>query len=187
MSNKANAGVTIVIVLSIIVCIASALSLYVIPLPKPDQAKEKFRTERDNLIHSATLTRHQSEAMALAASKRVWEGDSESVTSAIISMVTAEAGARQLRLAGVRSQRPQSLDAVTELPFSVQITGRYPSTVALLQWLDQPDRRVAVRSVQLASGDGASDDVTCTVAFSAYLPASAAPATNKKKEGSGNG
>lgn len=187
MRNNANAGVTVVIVLSIIVGIVSAISLYVIPLPKADQAKAKFQVERDKLIDSATLARHESDTMALEARKRVWEGDSEAVTSSIISMVTTEAESRQLRLAGVRSQRPQSLDSVTELPFSVQITGRYPSTVALLQWLDQPGHRVALKSVQLASSDGATDDVTCTVAFSAYLPATAAPAVNTKKGGSGNG
>jgi Tfp pilus assembly protein PilO len=64
---------------------------------------------------------------------------------------------------------------MTELPFSVQITGAFPKISALLKGLDAPDTTIALRSVQIAASDGASSQVTATLGLSVYIEA-AAPA-----------
>lgn len=164
------------VLLSLLI-MAGALA-YMLLVPPPSVAgiargRDRSRRAIDEEIARARARSKEAQA---AAEKRLWTGDPDAVTAAVLARLTAEANQRALKLGAFRPQRQQALDELTELPFSVQIAGPYPAVRAFLATLDRPGTRLTARSIQIASSDSATDAVTATVGLSAYIAATAAPA-----------
>lgn len=101
---------------------------------------------------------------------KLWEGNSDTVAASVLGILTKATTAQSLKLSAFRPQRPQDLTNITELPYSVQISGQYPGIRAVLQTLDSKDSKVAIRSVQISSSGEASHEVSATLNLSVYVP-----------------
>jgi hypothetical protein len=100
---------------------------------------------------------------------RVWNGDTESVTAALLDRWTREAKSLGLVMVSFRPQKTRTVAGLTELPVTLQISGNWPRVSALLDRADKPGSRAVVKGVQVASADAASDAVTATLQFHVYL------------------
>jgi Tfp pilus assembly protein PilO len=156
-------------------------------LPRPDadvstRGRERSRRQLEQQIEQAKTLEAGARA---AAATRLSAGSAESVTASTLSQLTRRANERKLILAGFRPQKPQLVEGVTELPFSVQVTGPYPAVRAFLDAFDLPTSRLALRSLQVAATDGATSAVTASVTFCAYI--AAAPAAPVAQTGARRG
>lgn len=164
-----------ILVLSLLVIAASVASITVAPKPDPEAARNAHRRTVAKLIATRDQSKRDAQSADAAAAKRIWPGDSDAVTSALMAGLTREADARELKMAGFRAQRVVDYQGITELPFSVQVVGPYPSVRAFLAMLDRPGTRILLRSAQLASADAATDTVSATLGVSAFVRSVIAP------------
>ncbi len=164
------------ILLSIAILIGALVFLV---LPKPSAAgiakgRERSRQQIREEIERAKEREKQARAAALT---RLWTGDAETVTASVLAQVTQRANESALQMGAFRPQRVQPLEGLTELPFSVQVSGPYPAVRKFLTSFDSANSRLALRSVQIAAADGKSSAVTATLGISAFrLNEEAAPA-----------
>jgi Tfp pilus assembly protein PilO len=94
----------------------------------------------------------------------------------VLAQLAQQAQRRSLKIGAFRPQKQQTLAGLTELPYSVQVSGPFLSVRAFLSVLDSSSSKLALRSVQIASADGKSSLVTATLGLSAYVPVESVPA-----------
>ncbi len=169
-----------ILVLSLLVIAASVASITVAPKPDPEAARNAHRKTLAKLISTRDQAKVDAGLAEKASAKRIWPGDSDAVTSALMAGLTREAEARDLKMAGFRAQRLVDYQGITEMPFSVQVVGSYPEVRSFLAMLDKPGTRVLLRSAQLASADAATDTVSATLGVSAFIRSVIVPAQAAK-------
>lgn len=173
---------TIVSILVLLGCLL--VKLFVSPPTVEGMVKKRERTER-TIEKEIAAHRAAAAAAAPVVAPRLWKGDSETITASVLAQLTHEANARQLKLGAFRPQRAVALEAVAEVPFSVQVSGPYPAVLAFASTLDAANSRLVLRSLQVASSDPASDAVTATLGVSAYGAVTLAPAPTGKEKSRG--
>ncbi len=184
-SARTYANVTIAVSGVLALCAVAAMLL--VPKPSVERIKREQRASRDKLLSSLTVTRRQARALESQNAARLWSGDGDTVTAAVLGRLIREADGRHVMLAGFRSQRTQDFGAVRELPYVVQAAGPYPAVRALVAALDAPGTRIALRTVQIAATDGSSDTVAATIGVSVFTKIGAQRVTVAGKEGDTNG
>lgn len=105
------------------------------------------------------------------ATDRLWTGNPETISTSILGSLTQQAAKLSLQVGSFRPQRTVLLDGMTELPFSVQITGPYKDVRTVLASFDTPSSKVAIESTQIESSvQSSTNDITATVTLEAYMP-----------------
>lgn len=171
--SREDRSASILILLSILILFGSLI--YVLAVPEPSAAgMAKGRTlSRQKIEQEIEAITRRSQEVRAAVKRRTWQGEVESVTALVLQRLTAQANQRSLKITAFRPLKGQVIEGMTELPFSVQITGAFPNVSAMLKGLDAPDTRIALRSVQIAASDGVSSQVTATLGLSVYVEAAA--------------
>ncbi|MBV9851448.1 MAG: hypothetical protein JO250_17405 [Armatimonadetes bacterium] len=149
----------------------TATLIYMLAVPRPSAAaldRGHTRARRQVLRETADVRKRTRQAQA-AVAPRLWPGDANAASSGVLALLTVQTRRHALKLGAFRPQRPQALAGLTELPFSVQVSGPYPRVQAVMAALDAPQSRLALRSVEVASSEETSDVVTATLGLSAYM------------------
>ncbi|MCX6369322.1 MAG: type 4a pilus biogenesis protein PilO [Armatimonadetes bacterium] len=187
--NPQEAGPSAVMLAALVILTGSLGYMLLVKKPTTEgiaMGKERSRKELLEQIERTQLSGQQTRAQLSA---RLWQGDPDTIAAAVLAQLTQEATARKLKLSAFRPQRTQTLPELSELPFSVQISGPYPAVHAFAATLDRPSSKLALRSLQLASSDAASNAVTATLGLSAYAPSQPPTVKNTpaKQEGAARG
>ena len=91
------------------------------------------------------------------------------MSAGVLAILTKESNDHSLKLGDFRPEKSLGLSAMTEMPYSAQISGPYPAIRAVMADLDTSTSKVALHSAQIASSEQASNVVTATLGVSAYL------------------
>jgi hypothetical protein len=167
---------SVLILLSIVILTGSLLFMLLVPKPTTaGLANGRDRSRRQVRLETEKAKVRLKIAQA-AVRPRLWSGTGDSVTGAVLALLAQQAQQRSLKIGAFRPQKQQALSGLTELPYSVQVSGPFLSVRAFLSALDTGSSRLALRSVQLASADGKTSQVTATVGLSAYVAAEPGPA-----------
>lgn len=160
---------SVLILLAIIILAATLIYMLLVPKPSVARLEQGHTRGRRQILREIADTKKQVAQAQAAVGPRLWTGDADTVSSAVLALLTQQTRHDALKLGAFRPQRPLALDGVTELPFSVQVSGPYPKVQAVMASLDAAQSRVVLRAVQVASSAEATDAVTATLGLSAYL------------------
>jgi hypothetical protein len=169
LTPRNDAGQRFLILLSSAILACSLLYALFVPAPGAAGVASARVGSRRKIQEEIVSVRARTKRIEAAIQPRLWRGDAEIVTAIVLEQLTGEANRRKVKLSAFRPQRPQTLEGMTELPFSVHLSGPYPAVRAIMAALDAAGSRLALRSVQVASSDGASNAVTATLGLSAYI------------------
>ncbi len=167
------------ILAAILLLLGTLLYMVLVPVPSTAGLAKGRDLSRKKIEQEIKSARSRADELEKTNQAYLWNDTAESVTASVLNNITAEARRKSLKMTAFRPQRPQTLETLTELPFSVQLSGPYPAVRAVVAALNTQESRIALRSLQMASSDGGSSAVTATLAFSAYtvLPTKPTPAT----------
>jgi hypothetical protein len=161
---------SILILLSIVILTGALLFMLLVPKPTTaGLANGRDRSRRQIEAETKKATERYRSAQT-AVQPRLWNGTVDSVTGAVLAQLAQQAQRRSLKIGAFRPQKQQTLAGLTELPYSVQVSGPFLSVRAFLSVLDSDSSKLALRSIQIASADGKTSTVTATVGLSAYIP-----------------
>jgi len=167
--NKDEVLPSALIVFSVVVLLVS-LGALLIPMLSPEKGLSRGRDRSRLEIQKQIKVSEESTLEATTKARpRLWSGDTDAVTAAVLAQLTRQSNQQALVLTAFRPQKPQALEGVAELPFTVQVAGSYAKVRAFVAGLDVSNTKLAVRSFQFASTDGATDAVTANVSFCAYV------------------
>lgn len=185
--NPQEAGPSAVMLTALVVLAGALAYMLLVPMPTTEglaKGKERSRKQLEDQIIAARQSGQLAQAQAAA---RLWQGEPDMIAASVLAQLTKEANGRKLKLSAFRPQRTLRLPELTELPFSVQVSGPYPAVQAFAATLDRPSTRLALRSLQLASSDAASNAVTATLGLSAFAPGQPTTTKTQSKEGTTRG
>lgn len=97
-----------------------------------------------------------------------WKGGAEQVGPGALQSMNALATKYRVKLSGFRPSRTAQASGLDLLPFSVTATGSYPDLLNFVKAIENPDNKLAVDSLQIASSEANSDQVIATVGITAY-------------------
>jgi Tfp pilus assembly protein PilO len=167
--NKDEGLASGLILLSILILLGSLTVMLFVPKPTTAGIVAGRDRSRRTIEEEIERAKERAKEIQAAVQPRLWTGTPESITASVLAQLTKEAAGRKLQIGAFRPQRPQMLTGVTELPFSVQVSGPYPVVRAFMTALDASGSKITLRSVQIASSDAATNAVTATLGISAFL------------------
>ena len=156
------------ILVSILLLLGTLLYMVLVPVPSAKGLAKGRDLSRHKIMDEIKTARERADDLEKINKNYIWNDTADSVTASVLNTVTDQARRKALKMTAFRPQRPQALETLTELPFSVQLSGPYPAVQQVVAALNSPKNKIALRSIQMASADGASSAVTATLAFSAY-------------------
>jgi hypothetical protein len=174
--NRDEVVPSVLILLSIAILTGSLLFMLLVPKPTTAGLANGSDRSRRQVRAEAEKAKERSKVAEAAVRPRLWNGTSDSVTGAVLALLAQQAQHRSLKIGAFRPQKQQTLSGLTELPYSVQVSGPFLSVRAFLSALDSGTSKLALRSVQIASADGKTSLVTATVGLAAYVPGDSVPA-----------
>jgi hypothetical protein len=157
------------ILLSIIILTVTLLYMLIVPPPTvAGQVAGRERAKQQIQQEIADDRRAAKKGRAVVRTQ-AWRGNADTVSAALLAMMTTQTRQHSLKLIAFRPQRPQTLTGMTELPFTIQVSGPFPRVQAVMAALDTAGNRLTMQSVEIASTDENTDAVTATLGISAYL------------------
>ena len=156
------------ILASILMLLGTLLYMIFVPVPSTAGLAKGRDLSRRTITKEIETTRARADELEKTNQVYLWNDTAESVTASVLGNITAQSRRKALKMTAFRPQRPQTLESLTELPFSVQLSGPYLAVRDVVSVLNTPQSKIAMRSLQMSSSDGGSSAVTATLAFSAY-------------------
>ena len=156
------------ILAAILMLVGTLLYMLLVPVPTTAGLAKGRNLSRHKITKEIDTVKARAVELEKANAAYVWNDTADAVTANILNNITAQAKRKSLKMTAFRPQRPQTLESLTELPFSVQLSGPYPAVRDVVAALNNAKSKIALRSLQMASSDGGSSAVTATLGFSAY-------------------
>lgn len=100
----------------------------------------------------------------------IWTTSPDLIGPTALSAVTNLAKKHQLKLTAFRPQRTNTDAQLLRLPYTISLEGSYPNVVSFLSDLETPTNKLAVNLFQVASAEGANDQVAATIGVAAFTP-----------------
>lgn len=177
---------SVLMLCAVLLLLGSLLFMVFAPRPGVQGLVAKRRRSLQQLDDQIESLKKRTVAATAATRPRLMIGEPEQLTAQILGRVTQAAQVRQLSLGAFRPQRQKALPGLIELPYSVQLRGKFPAVRAFLSDLDAPGSKLVVRSLQLAASDGDSSIVTATVGLSIYTENANSDASSASKNSTSN-
>ncbi len=136
----------------------------------PPPGSERVVTSKSK----AELEKDKKEAMdKLVESERTvnsltWQVSRDEVDPSAMSWVSQRAQQNFVQVSAFRPQRAVNADGLAQLNYLVTAEGPYLNVMKFVKALEGSDSLLAIKALQMASINGASDTVRATVALVAY-------------------
>lgn len=181
--QKENVAPSAAIVLSIIVIVVALVVLLAVPKPL---YRDDSASKQRSIARSIETAKSQTQDTAHWLRPKLWLGNPDLVSSGVLGALTQYSNQGMLKLSAFRPQKGQILSGMTEMPFSVQLSGSYAGVRHVLTALDAPASKIVLRSAQINATDQGDTEVTAIIGVSAYVPSdlvvqTALQATNGSK------
>ena len=165
--NQALPSGLLVVALLITLGTAPYISFVPVPTTASVAASEKKKTGEDRAnITRAQTNLHEKLTMVGNYAFNGQEQDADSTTLALVTKLTLN---RNLKLVGFRPQRAADAGQLTQLPYLVSVSGKFPDVLAFTNDLEAKGTRLSVNLAQMAASDTSTDDVTANLNLVGYL------------------
>jgi hypothetical protein len=167
--DKNQALPSSLLVAALLIAIGTVLYITFVPVPTTSTvaATEKKRT--DDLRGKTTRAQRNLHEKLTLVGAYTFNGQEQDADSATLALVTKLAANRNLKLVGFRPQRALDAGQLTQLPYLVSVSGKFPDVVAFSYDLEAKGTKLSVNLVQLAASDTSTDDVTANLNVVGYL------------------
>jgi len=162
-------GVRIATWLGVIGILVGIALLLLMPKPTAKDALVKQREQERNIQANAARTEKDFEVAKAKVASETWSGGTQGVGPGALAAINKLATKYRVQLSGFRPERPSQASGLDLLPYSVTATGAFLDVLNFVKAIENPDNKLAVDSLQIASSEANSDQVIATIGLNAYL------------------
>ncbi|MEQ1936135.1 MAG: hypothetical protein ABL962_19950 [Fimbriimonadaceae bacterium] len=154
------------IIAALAVITAAVLFEYLVETPmarvnSKRQEQLKLDTETKALFKEVT-------SLKKANAPRIWQTSAESVGPTAMGKMSVLARSLGLTMLSFRPQKPEETGDLDRYRYILAIEGSFPKVIEFTRKAETPETKIAVDRIQLASKDGATDNVSATIGVVAY-------------------
>ena len=173
--NRAEATPSAILICAVLTLLGALFYMLLVPPPNSKGLVAGKERSAQQLTHQIDQLRTRTAKAKADAANGLWKGDHDTVMALILARLTKQAAHSGLQIGAFRPQKQQAISGMIELPVIVQVSGAYPTVLSFVQSLGTANSQLAVRSLQIASADAASNVVSATIGLSAYYVDTSAP------------
>lgn len=152
---------------AVVALVAVAVYDNVAPMPQPEAPKKTVAELEAEKEHAkARVDESRTRVRQLT-----WQVSQDEVGPTAMAWVSEVARRNAVEIKAFRPQRSVDEEGLVQLNYLVTAEGPFLSVMRLIKGFEAEDSLLAVRAVQMASLDGASDTVRATIALVAYKEA----------------
>lgn len=144
-----------------------AIGVYALAVPKPKPDPKVDRPVAELQQERAQLHTKSDEATSKIKSM-TWQTSRDEISPQAMSWVSKVAQANYVEISAFRPQRTVEATGLDQLNYLVTAEGSFVNVMGLIGAFESEGSLLAVKTVQLASVDGASDTVRVTLGLVAY-------------------
>lgn len=185
--NRAEVLPSAIILCSILILLGTLGFMIFVPAPGVAGQALKNENNKRKLENDIDSAKQRTQEAKAAVAARVWSGTQDAVMASVMAKLSQRSAAGHVQISAFRPQKPVVVQNMSELPFTVQISGTYPTVLRFLNGLDTPENKMALRSIQIASADGATSAVNATAGLSVYMADNGAAAGAPPPSAAGSG
>lgn len=181
------------ILLAMLILLGGLIFLLVVPTPSVAGIATSRSAKKILLQKEAAQANIDAETAREDIIPRLWTGNPETISAGVLAQITNNAVKHGLAVGSFRPQRQIVLTGVTQLPYSIQLSGPYTGVAAVLATLDATGSKIVLTQIQMTSAQTstqtAASAVTASIGISAYMPndATLAPPAQIKTTGGKHG
>lgn len=127
----------------------------------PKKSASELKTEREK-------ARQRLQEVEGSINGLTWKLTADEVGPAAMAWVSEQAVRTGIDVSAFRPQRTEQVEGLTQTNYLLTAEGPFLAMMQFIKVFEGPDSLLAVKAVQMASSDGASDLVRATVSLSAY-------------------
>jgi Tfp pilus assembly protein PilO len=157
-----------VILASVIAILCLGLIMAFVPKASAEGLTKGKRIAQLKIEEEIADAKKKITELTAKTDKYVWKATPDAVAPQALAKLSALAKVAGVQVTSFRPQRTVELAEATQLPMSVAVKGRFPEAFNFIRSIDA-STKLAVSSIQMASGDEQPDQVAATVTVSAYL------------------
>jgi Tfp pilus assembly protein PilO len=165
---SAEMGARIAMWIGILGIIAGAAFIFLVPRPTAASIRATQKQKEGQAQLRAAQAKKDFGAAHSKVVARTWSGGAEQVGPGALQSMNALAAKHRVKLSGFRPERSSQVSGLDFLPYSVTATGAYLDLVNFVRAIENPDTKLAVDSLQIASSEANSDQVIATIGITAY-------------------
>ena len=183
---KDEIGTTVAAGLGILGLIGVLAYMLLVPPPSQELDTQAQLNEQKEIVESVDDAKAKLAVANAVISKQTWATPVPEVESTTLSKLSSLARANGVKLTGLRPQRQTMAGELEAIPFVLSAEGSFPTVMAFVKAVENPENKLAVNLVQLTSSEGDSDKVTATVGLMAFrMEPKELPKENPKEDNSG--
>jgi type II secretory pathway component PulM len=165
---KDELGTTVAAVLGLLGLAGVLAYMLFVPPPSEKTSSQKLLQEQAEIVKSVDDAKAKLATANVVINKQTWATSIPEVESTTLSKLSSLARANGVKLTGLRPQRQTMAGELEAIPFVLSAEGSFPTVLAFVKAVENPENRLAVNLVQLTSAEGDSDKVTATVGLTAF-------------------
>ncbi len=161
-------GVKIATWLGVIGILAGIALLLLLPKPSARDAFLKQKEQEKQIQSDADRSQTDFAAAKAKVVAETWNGGAETVGPGALAVMNTLATKNRVQLSGFRPERTSQTAGLDFLPYSVTATGAYLDVLSFVKAIENPQNKLAVDSLQIASSEANTDQVIATIGLTAY-------------------
>lgn len=179
---KDELGTTVAAMLGIVGLVGVLAYMLLVPPPSQEIDTRAQQKEQQEIVKSVDEAKAKLAVANAVITKQTWAAPVPEVESTTLSRLSSLARANGVKLTGLRPQRQTMAGELEAIPFVLSAEGSFPTVLAFVKAVENPENRLAVNLLQLTSAEGDSDKVTATVGLMAFRMEPKAPQKKNSKE-----
>jgi Tfp pilus assembly protein PilO len=152
-----------------ILMLVGAVVLLLLPAPNANTKIKQIKKDTFTAQLNEKQATEAVNAMRTQVAKQTWSGGGEDVDQTALALVSQLATKHSLSVVSFRRDRTVDAGDLTQMGYTINVTGTYTDMVDFEGDLEKPTTRLAVENVQLGSADESTDNVTGTIGVEAYV------------------
>ncbi len=154
-------------IVSALVVIAAAVA-FMLLVQSPQARVKAKKAERIKLDKEAKGLFVEVTSLKKANQPRLWQTSSEAIGPTAMGKMSALARNLGLTMLSFRPQKPEESGDLTKYRYVLSLEGSFPRMIEFARKAETLGNKIAVDRIQLASKDGATDNVSATIGVVAY-------------------
>ena len=165
---SAEMGARIALWIGILGIAAGVCFIALIPKPSTALVYAKQKAQEQKILAQSAKAQKDYDNLHKTLVTRTWSGGAQNVGPGALQAMNALATKYRVKLSGFRPERTTQASSLNLLPYSVTATGGYTDVLGFVKAIENPDNKLAVDSIQIASSEANTDQVIATIGITAY-------------------
>ena len=168
LKAKDEAATNAAFLIALLIILGSLAFSFLVPKPDAKSVIATRKEQQKKIFDEVDDSRKAFTASQARVVTETWTGSAAKIGPGALTAMNALATQHKVKLSGFRPERVSQAAGLELDPYTVTAEGSYPDVVNFTKAIEDPNTKLCVDSVQIASADANGDSVAANIGITAY-------------------